>query len=85
VKDTGVGIAPAHLPRVFDRFYRGDDSRNRSVEPGAGLGLSICKAIAELHGGAIALMSREGHGTEVSARLPHHAAKGKMNELSSVH
>jgi heavy metal sensor kinase len=80
VKDTGTGIAAHHLPLLFHRFYRTDDSRDRSIDRGAGLGLSICKAISELHGGEITLTSREGHGTEVSVRLP---VSSKMNELSS--
>lgn len=79
VKDTGIGIAVHHLPHVFDRFYRGDDSRDRSAAAGAGLGLSICKAIAELHGGSLSVRSREGHGTEISLRLP---LKSKMNKTS---
>ena len=80
VKDTGMGIPPHHLPHVFDRFYRADDSRDRSTAPGAGLGLSICKAIVEIHQGAISLTSREGEGTDVLVRLP---VASKMNELSS--
>jgi heavy metal sensor kinase len=80
VKDTGAGIAAHHLPLLFHRFYRTDDGRDRSTDRGAGLGLSICKAITELHGGEIRLTSREGHGTEVSVRLP---VSSKMNELSS--
>jgi len=69
VDDTGSGIASHHLPHVFDRFYRGDESRNRSAGSGTGLGLSICKAIAELHGGDITLTGREGGGTKVRVRL----------------
>jgi heavy metal sensor kinase len=80
VTDTGKGISAQHLPHVFDRFYRADDSRDRSANPGAGLGLSICKAIAELHGGEISLASQEGQGTQVTFRLP---AAAKMNNLSS--
>lgn len=80
VKDTGMGIPSRHLPRVFDRFYRADDSRDRSTASGAGLGLTICKAIAEMHGGNISLTSREDQGTEVHVRLP---SAPHMNELSS--
>lgn len=80
VTDTGTGIATHHLPLLFHRFYRTDDSRDRSTAGGAGLGLSICKAISELHGGEITLTSRERHGTEVFVRLP---VSSKMNELSS--
>jgi heavy metal sensor kinase len=81
VKDTGTGIAAHHLPLLFDRFYRTDDNRDRSTDRGAGLGLSICKAICTLHSGDITLTSREGHGTEVTVRLP---VSSKMNELSSL-
>ncbi|MGH9599956.1 MAG: sensor histidine kinase [Terracidiphilus sp.] len=69
VEDRGEGIDPAALPRVFDRFYRGDPSRTRSTG-GAGLGLAICKAIVERAGGSIALASKPGEGTTVTVRLP---------------
>jgi signal transduction histidine kinase len=75
-----MGIPAHHLPHVFDRFYQADDSRDRSTASGAGLGLSICKAIVEIHHGTISLTSREGEGTDVLVRLP---AASKMNELSS--
>lgn len=71
VHDTGVGIAPADLPHIFDRFYRADAARSRSGDrPGAGLGLAITKWIAEAHGGAISAASRPGRGTVFSVRLP---------------
>ncbi|HXE05077.1 MAG TPA: HAMP domain-containing sensor histidine kinase [Bryobacteraceae bacterium] len=69
IEDHGDGIDPAALPHVLDRFYRGDPSRNRATG-GAGLGLAICKAIAERAGGSIAIASRPGEGTTVSVRLP---------------
>jgi heavy metal sensor kinase len=80
VKDTGIGIPAQHLDHVFERFYRADDSRDRSSPSGAGLGLSICKAIAEAHGGTISLKSVENVGTDVHLRFP---TISKMNELSS--
>jgi signal transduction histidine kinase len=68
VEDTGVGIAPAELPRIYDRFYRGDDARRRS--DGAGLGLSIAKWISDTHGADIELVSTVGQGTRVTVRFP---------------
>ena len=69
VSDTGVGIAPEHLPRVFDRFFRVDESRSRE-SGGAGLGLSICKSVVEAHGGTIGATSQFGVGTTFTVRLP---------------
>jgi two-component system heavy metal sensor histidine kinase CusS len=69
VADTGVGIAPEHLPRVFDRFYRVDPSRAADGE-GAGLGLSICQSIVKALGGSIRLESTAGQGTKVQVELP---------------
>lgn len=67
VIDHGGGIAPADLPRVFDRFYRGDRARSTS---GSGLGLSIAREIVEGHGGTIAIASTPGVTTSVTVRLP---------------
>lgn len=67
VGDTGVGIAPEHLPRIFDRFYRAGGMRNRS---GAGLGLAIAREIIQAHGGTISATSEPGKGTEVAFTLP---------------
>ncbi len=69
VADTGSGIPPADQPRIFDRFYRTDTGRARQ-HGGAGLGLAICKAIAEAHGGTIGLASQVGTGTRVELVLP---------------
>ena len=68
VSDTGVGIAPEDLPRVFDRFYRasGSDARSR----GTGLGLAIARRIVEAHGGSITVDSRVGQGSTFTVRLP---------------
>ena len=69
VSDTGVGIPPEHLPRVFDRFYRGNS--DRADRSGSGLGLSIAKAITERHGGAISVTSRAGETVfDVALPLP---------------
>jgi signal transduction histidine kinase len=59
VVDSGSGIAPEHLPHVFDRFYKVDTSRTPGIG-GSGLGLSIAKAIVERHGGTITVTSRPG-------------------------
>jgi heavy metal sensor kinase len=67
--DTGVGIAPEQLPRVFDRFFRVDAARELEPE-GAGLGLAISRAIAEGHSGTIEIVSTHGQGTSVTVLLP---------------
>jgi signal transduction histidine kinase len=67
VEDEGVGIAPEHQARVFERFYRVAPGRGGS---GSGLGLAIARRIAELHGGAIELVSTPGEGTTVTLTLP---------------
>jgi two-component system phosphate regulon sensor histidine kinase PhoR len=69
VADTGIGIAPEHLPRIFERFYRVDRSRSRALG-GTGLGLSIVKHIATSHGGDVEVNSIEGQGTRFSLLLP---------------
>jgi signal transduction histidine kinase len=71
VADTGPGIAPADLPHLFDRFYQSRQSVAPATgEGGKGLGLAIVKRIAELHGGAVAVTSSPGAGTEVVLSLP---------------
>lgn len=69
VTDNGEGIAPDHLPRICERFYRVDSARART-EGGTGLGLAISEAIAEAHGGAISIESKLGEGTTVRVALP---------------
>lgn len=69
VQDFGTGISAGSLPHVFDRFFREDHSRSRETG-GAGLGLSICKAIIEKAGGGIEIESEKGRGTIVKVRLP---------------
>jgi signal transduction histidine kinase len=67
VADNGVGIAPEHLPHVFDRFYKADQSRSQA---GSGLGLSIVKAIVERHGGGVSVRSKPGVETVFEIVLP---------------
>ena len=68
-EDRGVGIDPAHLPHIFERFYRGDPSRNRATG-GFGLGLAIVKALVEAYGGSITADSTPGKGTRITVILP---------------
>jgi two-component system, OmpR family, sensor kinase len=70
VSDTGPGIPPEALPRLFDRFYQVDASRAGGEGHGAGLGLAIVKEIVEAHGGRISVRSELGHGTTFVIRLP---------------
>ena len=72
VRDTGVGIPAAELPRVFDRFYRGESARGNSA--GAGLGLSIAQWIATAHGARIDVASTAGEGTTFTVSFPRGAA-----------
>ena len=74
IEDHCEGISPEVLPHVFERFYRGDPSRNRSTG-GTGLGLAICRAITERVGGTIRLSSEPGRGATASVCLPRAEAK----------
>jgi len=69
VRDYGIGIAPAHLPRIFDRFYRVDESRSKKTGS-SGLGLAIAKEIITSHGGKIHVSSESGSGTEFGFIIP---------------
>ena len=69
VVDTGVGIHPAELPRIFERFYRGSHA-NEARGTGSGLGLSIVKSIVDMHHGTIAVESRVGRGSRFVVTLP---------------
>jgi two-component system phosphate regulon sensor histidine kinase PhoR len=69
VSDTGIGIPPESIPRIFERFYRVDKGRARE-EGGTGLGLAIVKHIAQAHGGQVDVESRAGHGSTFRVRLP---------------
>ena len=69
VRDTGPGVTPDELPRIFDRFFRGKQAESGHV-PGSGLGLSIAQAIMHVHGGDITVYSEVGQGCTFSLRLP---------------
>lgn len=83
VRDTGVGIAPEDLPRLFERFFRCDRARSReSARRGNGLGLSICEAIVKSLGGKITVESAVGRGSEFTVFLP--AEGGSKNGVGPV-
>ena len=69
VRDTGIGIAPEHVPRIFERFYRADPARSRE-HGGTGLGLAIVRHLVDAHGGRVEAESVVGRGTTISVFLP---------------
>ncbi|WP_222593921.1 sensor histidine kinase, partial [Bacillus tropicus] len=69
IADNGTGIAPEHVPHLFDRFYRAETSRSRQ-SGGAGLGLAITKTIIDSHNGTIEVKSEQGKGSVFIIRLP---------------
>ncbi|WOF22271.1 ATP-binding protein [Microbacterium betulae] len=68
VSDTGIGIAQADLPRIFDKYFRAESARANAL-PGSGLGLGIARDIVTEHGGSLGISSDLGHGTRVDVRL----------------
>ena len=77
VDDSGIGIAAADLPYVFERFWRADRVRSRASERGGfGLGLAICQWIAHAHGGHLSVQSRLGRGSTFAVTLPLAGAPG---------
>ena len=76
VEDTGIGIAAADLPYVFERFWRADRVRSRESEGGFGLGLAICQWIVTAHGGHLSVQSRLGRGSSFIVTLPLAGAPG---------
>jgi two-component system heavy metal sensor histidine kinase CusS len=81
VADTGCGIPAAHLPLVFDRFYRADPTRS-SKHGSVGLGLAIVRSIMDLHGGTVEITSEVGRGTRVTMIFPRNA--GASSQLAEV-
>jgi signal transduction histidine kinase/HAMP domain-containing protein len=78
IQDTGIGIPTSALPKLFDKFYRVDNSASRKIG-GTGLGLAICKEIAEGHGGTIRVDSSVGHGSTFTIILPKYAAEDQLS------
>lgn len=87
VRDTGIGIAAADLPYVFERFWRADRVRSRATERGGfGLGLAISQWIAQAHSGELEVQSRLGRGTTFTVTLPlaGHPGSGMTGEYESI-
>ncbi|MEE4540446.1 SpoIIE family protein phosphatase [Streptomyces sp. V4-01] len=70
VSDTGIGVPPQEIPRLFERFHRMENARSRSNE-GSGIGLALVRELVTAHGGTITADSREGSGTTFTVRLPY--------------
>ena len=83
IADTGIGIAEEHLPRLFERFYRVDKGRSRSMG-GTGLGLAIVKHIVRSMGGMIEVHSKLGEGTEFLITLPQESEPAREQENDSI-
>jgi two-component system heavy metal sensor histidine kinase CusS len=77
ISDTGCGIGTEHLSKIFDRFYRVNDTRKNDAD-GSGLGLSIVTAIMKLHGGTVSVQSRPGEGTRFSLMFPSNSQAEKI-------
>jgi signal transduction histidine kinase len=69
VSDTGIGISPEEVSKIFEKFYRVDDGRNRE-QGGLGIGLALAREIAEIHGGRIGVVSAPGEGSIFTLYLP---------------
>ncbi|MEA2154844.1 MAG: hypothetical protein QOE11_984 [Solirubrobacteraceae bacterium] len=82
VSDSGRGMAPEDLRRIFDRFYRGSSDERRS--PGTGLGLAIVKSLVDLHGGSVDVTSTPGRGTTFAVSLPAAPALGNGAPAASL-
>jgi two-component system phosphate regulon sensor histidine kinase PhoR len=75
VSDTGIGIAPDELPRVFDEFFRGEEAK-RVFAHGTGLGMAIVKRVVEMHHGRIDVASEPGRGTQFTVTFPRSRGHG---------
>jgi two-component system phosphate regulon sensor histidine kinase PhoR len=82
VRDTGSGIAPEHLPRLTERFYRVDRSRSRDTG-GTGLGLAIVKHVIQRHGGHLRIDSKLNLGSSFTLEFPHSRLRRKSLEFHS--
>jgi PAS domain S-box-containing protein len=86
VRDTGTGIAPAELPRIFERFHRIEHARARTHE-GAGIGLALVQELVRLHGGSVVVASTEGSGSSFTVRIPFgtvHLPAGRIDATSTL-
>jgi heavy metal sensor kinase len=84
VRDTGIGVAPEHLPHLFERFYRADAARQRTGGSGTGLGLSIVEWIVRNHAGSVVVQSQVGHGSCFTVTLPLALPEASAGFLSSA-
>jgi two-component system phosphate regulon sensor histidine kinase PhoR len=82
VRDTGIGIAPEHIPRLTERFYRVDSGRSRDLG-GSGLGLAIVKHGLQRHDATLSIESAEGRGSTFTCHFPPHRLLDR-NEVDKV-
>jgi two-component system phosphate regulon sensor histidine kinase PhoR len=83
VTDTGIGIAPSHIPRLTERFYRADPGRSRATG-GSGLGLAIVKHVLQRHGADLSIESEEGRGSKFTCHFPRERIQN-LPALAAVH
>jgi PAS domain S-box-containing protein len=82
VRDTGVGIPEAELPRLFERFHRVEGQKSRSFE-GSGIGLALVQELVKIHSGAVRVLSKAGAGTEIIVSMPFGTAHLAENRISA--